>query len=55
MIQVRRAGERGRTRSGWLDSRHTFSFGDSEDPRERSVCAGAPKAQILRKREATLS
>jgi quercetin 2,3-dioxygenase len=28
MIRVRRAGERGETRTGWLDSRHTFSFGD---------------------------
>ena len=33
MIQVRRADERGRTRLAWLDSRHTFSFGDYHDPR----------------------
>ena len=33
MITVRRAGERGRTRLDWLDSRHTFSFGDYRDPR----------------------
>jgi quercetin 2,3-dioxygenase len=32
MIDVRRAGERGRTDWGWLDSRHTFSFGDYHDP-----------------------
>jgi quercetin 2,3-dioxygenase len=32
MIAVRRAGERGRTRTGWLDSRHTFSFGHYQDP-----------------------
>lgn len=32
MIQLRRAGERGRTSWGWLDSRHTFSFGDYYDP-----------------------
>jgi quercetin 2,3-dioxygenase len=32
MIEVRRAGERGRTQWGWLDSRHTFSFGDYHDP-----------------------
>jgi redox-sensitive bicupin YhaK (pirin superfamily) len=31
MIQVRPAGERGRTDWGWLDSRHTFSFGDYHD------------------------
>jgi len=32
MIQVRSAGDRGRTDWGWLDSRHTFSFGDYYDP-----------------------
>jgi redox-sensitive bicupin YhaK (pirin superfamily) len=32
MIEVRRAEERGHTRWGWLDSRHTFSFGDYNDP-----------------------
>jgi redox-sensitive bicupin YhaK (pirin superfamily) len=32
MIQVRPAGDRGRTDWGWLDSRHTFSFGDYYDP-----------------------
>jgi redox-sensitive bicupin YhaK (pirin superfamily) len=32
MIDVRRADERGRTELGWLDSRHTFSFGDYNDP-----------------------
>ena len=31
MIQVRSAEERGRTDWGWLDSRHTFSFGDYHD------------------------
>jgi hypothetical protein len=33
MIKVRHASERGRTRTGWLDSSHTFSFGDYYDPR----------------------
>jgi quercetin 2,3-dioxygenase len=32
MIAIRRAAERGRTDWGWLDSRHTFSFGDYHDP-----------------------
>ncbi len=32
MIRLRRAGERGQTRLGWLDSRHTFSFGEYYDP-----------------------
>jgi redox-sensitive bicupin YhaK (pirin superfamily) len=31
-IGIRRAGERGRTRLPWLDSRHTFSFGEYFDP-----------------------
>src|SRR5690242_15843290 len=33
MIQIRRASERGRSRFDWLDSRHTFSFGEYHDPR----------------------
>src|SRR5262245_35646161 len=32
MMRVRRGGERGATELGWLDSRHTFSFGDYYDP-----------------------
>jgi redox-sensitive bicupin YhaK (pirin superfamily) len=32
MIRIRRADDRGRTELGWLDSRHTFSFGDYRDP-----------------------
>lgn len=32
MIQVRSAADRGRTDWGWLDSRHTFSFGEYYDP-----------------------
>ena len=32
MIRLRSAAERGRTDWGWLDSRHTFSFGDYHDP-----------------------
>jgi redox-sensitive bicupin YhaK (pirin superfamily) len=31
MIHLRRASERGRSEFGWLDSRHTFSFGDYQD------------------------
>jgi quercetin 2,3-dioxygenase len=33
MLTVRRAGDRGTTRLDWLDSRHTFSFGEYHDPR----------------------
>jgi redox-sensitive bicupin YhaK (pirin superfamily) len=34
MVTVRPAGARGRTRIDWLDSRHTFSFGEYHDPRQ---------------------
>jgi redox-sensitive bicupin YhaK (pirin superfamily) len=32
MIRLRRSNDRGQTKVGWLDSRHTFSFGDYHDP-----------------------
>jgi redox-sensitive bicupin YhaK (pirin superfamily) len=32
MIALRRGADRGVTRIGWLDSRHTFSFGGYSDP-----------------------
>ncbi|MFY9624417.1 MAG: pirin family protein [Rhodoplanes sp.] len=32
MLRIRRAEERGRTDFGWLDSRHSFSFGHYYDP-----------------------
>lgn len=32
MIQIRRSAERGSTRLPWLESRHTFSFGEYHDP-----------------------
>jgi redox-sensitive bicupin YhaK (pirin superfamily) len=32
MIKVRPGSERGRTRTSWLDSHHTFSFNDYYDP-----------------------
>jgi redox-sensitive bicupin YhaK (pirin superfamily) len=34
MISVRHAAERGTANFGWLDSRHTFSFGDYYDPEQ---------------------
>lgn len=39
MIALRRSGDRGRTRLDWLDSRHTFSFGDYRDPQHRGFRA----------------
>jgi len=32
-IEIRKANERGRANFGWLDSRHTFSFGHYYDPK----------------------
>jgi redox-sensitive bicupin YhaK (pirin superfamily) len=32
MIRVRRSADRGRVQHGWLDSRHSFSFGSYYDP-----------------------
>jgi len=32
-LEIRKASERGRTRLGWLDSAHSFSFGRYYDPR----------------------
>ena len=39
MAIFRAAAERGTTRLSWLDSRHTFSFGDYYDPRHLGVSA----------------
>jgi redox-sensitive bicupin YhaK (pirin superfamily) len=33
LIDIRRAAERGVANFGWLDSRHTFSFGEYHDPK----------------------
>lgn len=33
MITLRRSNERGSSKFNWLDSRHTFSFGDYYDPK----------------------
>lgn len=33
MLTIRRAAERGHFDMGWLDTRHTFSFGEYYDPR----------------------
>ena len=36
MVTIRRSRERGQTKIGWLDSRHSFSFGDYYDPANES-------------------
>jgi len=39
MITLRKSDERGKTKIGWLDSRHSFSFGDYYDPANESFGA----------------
>lgn len=39
MISLRKAGDRGRSQSAWLDSYHSFSFGDYYDPRYEGFSA----------------
>lgn len=34
MITIRKSADRGRTKIDWLDSRHTFSFGEYYDPEQ---------------------
>jgi redox-sensitive bicupin YhaK (pirin superfamily) len=36
MVTIRRSGERGSSKTGWLQSRHSFSFGDYYDPANES-------------------
>ena len=37
MMDIRRSEDRGPTKLGWLDSRHTFSFGHYYDPQHMGV------------------
>ncbi len=36
MITIRKSTERGRTKNSWLQSRHSFSFGDYYDPEHQN-------------------
>lgn len=37
MLQLRPANERGHFKNNWLDSRHSFSFGEYYDPKHRGI------------------
>jgi redox-sensitive bicupin YhaK (pirin superfamily) len=39
MITLRKSEQRGQTKIGWLDSKHSFSFGDYYDPKHESFGA----------------
>ncbi len=39
MLTIRKGMDRGVTNLGWLDSRHTFSFGDYRDPKHHNFRA----------------
>ena len=40
MLTIRKGNDRGVTRVAWLDSRHTFSFGDYYDPAHHNFRIG---------------
>ena len=55
MISERKAKDRGRTDWGWLDSRHTFSFGEYYDARHMGFRSAARDQRRPRRRQAPAS
>ncbi len=54
MLTLRRAEERGRANFGWLDSRHSFSFGSYFDPAAHGLRSAARHQRRPRRRRRRL-
>ena len=54
-VEIRPAGERDKTRIGWLDSKHSFSFGNHHDPATPYSGAVAYRKELKTSRLITLT